>query len=250
MFPPSLGPIAARARVELVGEWLSRRIELDVQVTVAADYGALAQAIMFGNVDCAWAPPAVCARVQRSAAVVYQAVRSHRTMYRGAIVAREGIREVAQLAGRRPAWVDPLATAGYLLPATYLSALGIRPAPAPAFVGSYGAAVRALLADEADFMSIYTSEIDVASTRDNLRDLVGERADTLSVLAFTDASPNDGLVLAARPGWRDLQVAIDAICDEHDRHVRPSLLHQVFDAEALVPAASTDYDALRLALSA
>jgi ABC-type phosphate/phosphonate transport system substrate-binding protein len=252
MFPPSLGPIAASARVELVGEWLTRRMEVDVQVAVAADYGSLIEAIVLGSVDLAWAPPAVCAYVRASSAAVYKAVRAGRTTYRGAIVARDSITEVTQLEGRRAAWVDPLATAGYLLPLAYLRAIGIRSdlLGAQSFVGSYGAAVRAVISDEADFMAIYTPEADVASTRDRLRDLVGDRTDALGVLAFTDETPNDGLIVAARPGWQDTQRAIDAICDEHDRHVRPSLLHQVFDAERLVLATDADYAALRLAMSA
>src|SRR5688500_7384720 len=88
LFPPSLGPIAATARAELLAEWLSRRLVRPVAVEVARDYADMEKRLIERSVDLAWVPPALCARVVDSVPAIFVAVRRGLASFRSALVVR------------------------------------------------------------------------------------------------------------------------------------------------------------------
>ena len=245
LFPPSLGQVTASARAELLTDWLGKRLGTFVTVEVAESYAELVQRIEHADVEMAWAPPSVCARVQPYARAIFKAVRSGSSMYRAAIIAREGqFGEVAELAGKRAGWVDTLSTGGYLLASGLLRSSGITPdrLASEEFLGSYGAVVRALLEHQVDFGSIYVREPTPEGARESVSTFVGNaRAARIGVVGFTRAAPSDGLVVTRAS---DPELDLEALERLVSGPNPTSMLLSMLDAESLVLAQPDDYDAL------
>lgn len=249
LFPPSLGRARAAARADVLAASLGRRLGAAVEVEVAEDYADLERRVLAGEVDLAWAPPAVCARVEKSAVAVLAAVRGGRSTVRAALVCRAGeALEPGQLAGARAAWVDPLSTAGYLLAAGHLRAAGTDLAALEHhFVGSYRAALLAVLAGEADLASVYVRSDAEDELRRALEEHVGPREVCLRVMAVTGEAPADGLVVTraarGRPGL------VDSIAPLTDGSRGPTLLLELLEADTLERARPEDYAELRRVLA-
>ena len=245
LFPPSLGQVTASARAELLTDWLGKRLGTFVTVEVAETYTELQQRIEEADVDMAWAPPGICARVRRHARAMFKAVRSGSSMYQAAIIGRKGeLEDVAALAGKRAGWVDELSTGGYLLAAGRLRAAGITSdrLQSEDFLGSYGAVVRAILDHQVDFGSIYLREPTPEATQASVSTFIGNaRAEKIAPIAYTRAGPSDGLVVTRRAGD---ELDLDALESLVSGPNPTSMLLSMLDAECLVPAQDDDYDAL------
>ncbi len=248
LFPPSLGRIAASARAELLAQWFLRNLGVSLSIAVAPTYAALRASIERREVDLAWAPPIVCAAVQGTSLAILKAVRSHGSSYRAALVVRAGeASSLKALRGARAAWVDRMSTAGYLLPVAHLrERLGDpeRFLSAQSFVGSYGAALRAVLDREADLASIYVASPSAEAFQVSVHELLGDAAPRLRALDFTSESPSDGLVVVDRSSQEGASLLLQQIRELTDGRKR-TLLLTVLDADALEPALPGDYDVLR-----
>lgn len=246
LLPPSLGRVPASARAELLGQWFTRNLGVPIDIQVASSYEELRRTIERREVDLAWAPPFVCAAVQGVAHTILKAVRAGHSSYLSAIVGRSGeLHGLESLRGRSAAWVDRLSTAGYLLPVAHLRASGHDPGSLlgeQRFLGSYARALRAVLDREADIAAIYVRASTNEAARDSAHELVGE-ADRLQAIAFTAEVPSDGLVVVDRPEHADIQPIVERLRSLTDGRTHTMLL-TIFDAEALVPAARGEYDAL------
>ena len=115
-------------------------------------------------------------------------------MYRAVLLCKsKKLESIADLKGRRAAWVDQLSAAGFLLPAAHLRANGVDPdadLASQKFYGSYATAIRAVLSKDADFTSVYARGEDRGAAMRILVDLIGERARHLRLLGFTPEAPD------------------------------------------------------------
>lgn len=193
--PPSLGRSSIRQVAFRIADVLSEVGFATVEP--AASYGELARWLASGQVDAAWAPPAVCAQVLHAGgSVPLRAVRSGATAYRSALLcATERSVDLKRLgdhgtvAPLRAAWVDPFSAAGCVVPRQHLLERGAD--LEEIFLGSYRACFEALLAGEADVTATY-----VGRRGSGYIDLCGTRAAELRVLAWTDEIPNDGVAIS------------------------------------------------------
>lgn len=230
--PPSLGREVVRARARGFVASL-HTLGFDT-VVPAASYEELEQRLLTGESDAAWAPPLVCARIERAGGVV--ALRSLRwgaTDYRSVIVSRQDDRLDLALPGRRrprAVWVDPNSMAGYLLPRAHVRALGHDPTQLYAgetFHGSYLACLEAVLAGDADVTATFASVVQSPFVVHGFTRLLAARAGDLRVVAYTGTCPNDGIVVSPRieasraaAVHNSLLAALDA----------PAVLHEVATA--------------------
>ncbi len=161
-------------------------------------YAALQTAVLAGQVDAAWGTPLTCARVESvGGSVALRAVRGGATTYRSALVSRsQDAFEIAHLGQGsfrpRAAWVDESSVGGYLLPRAYLRAAGVDMAAAflnQRMLGSYTACIEALFEFESDLTALFVGPGGIEASWK-------ERAPRLRVLAYTEESPNDGVVIS------------------------------------------------------
>jgi phosphonate transport system substrate-binding protein len=124
---------------------LSEMTGYTITVTVPTNYAALIEAMGSGNAQIGWLPPAayIVAHAKGYADVGMVTLRNGADHYAFQYVANvdagftsyydaEGGRNtagaeqaLAQFAGKKPCWTDPLSASGYLVPAGYLANLGI-----------------------------------------------------------------------------------------------------------------------------
>jgi ABC-type phosphate/phosphonate transport system substrate-binding protein len=197
--PPSLGdgPVKALARQladVLDGAGFSTIIP-------TRSYEQLVDALSTGEVDAAWGPPLVCARVEAAGGrVALRAVRHGGVTYRAVLVCRAtDTLDLKTLGGaRKPraVWVDEASVGGRLLARHHLKSRGLEPAAVfedERLLGSYRACLDEVLDFGADVTSTYAHRGGIG-----YEVLCGARAAELRTLAYTAESPNDGLVLSPR----------------------------------------------------
>ncbi len=250
LFPPSLGRIRASARAEVLSDSLGQRIGRRVVVDVAKSYADLEASVLAKTTDLAWAPPSICAKAEPFAAAIFKAVRFGESSYNSAFVGRANSSLcLGSLQGMRAAWVDPLSSAGHLLPISHLTELGLDPGAvfsSQEFLGSYQGALLAVLSGKADVASIYCHGKTHEAARKTMVENVGASELHLAPFAFTEAAPSDGLIVA------DTAKVNDALIDAVERAVNgargPTLLLELFEADRLERSSPCAYAHLRAAL--
>lgn len=200
--PPSLGTERLVEQTQALRAALQKTLGEDVDVVVCRDYDALRQALLSGAVDCAHAPPFVCAQVEpQGTPIVARAVRRGRSTYASAFVVKKGPTP-ARLQPRtlRAAWVDPQSVAGHLLPKAHLRAK--RHVVEHFFVdelfyGSYGAALQAVVDGEADVAGVHVIPGDAKSLAVALEAHLAGASTSLMAIEVTAEVPGDGIAARA-----------------------------------------------------
>jgi ABC-type phosphate/phosphonate transport system substrate-binding protein len=199
-------------------------------------YESLEKSLLDGEVDAAWGPPIVCARVEDAGgAVALRAVRYGSVTYRSVLVCRShdalDLKSLGQPGARKPraVWVDAWSMAGYILPRHHLRSRGVDLEEAfhsERTLGSYKECFHQVLEGDADLTASFASRRGLGYV-----ELCGDRAFQLRTLAYTDECPNDGVVLspALEPDQaRDILAGMSAlIADERKRKI----LAEVFDVD-------------------
>jgi phosphonate transport system substrate-binding protein len=240
LLPPTLGLPRTTALAELLEASLRGSWHRPVRVEVAQSYRDLERAVLGGGVDLAWAPPVLCGRAEPSARLILQAIRGGRSTYRAALIGRRSDHlHLADLAGKRAAWVDPFSAAGYLLPRALLRSRGLDPDAtlgAQRFAGSYRDALLALVAGTADVAPIFAGDGDEEGLRSILADQIGPEARLLAPFALTAEAPTDGLVVTARLDPATAR-ELASLLLPGDGTPPPGFLLDVCEAEGFVVAA-------------
>ncbi len=214
LLPPSVGVARARARGELLESSLTTEMGEPIEVAVAPDYAAIAQAVRDASAELVWAPAAVVAEIEDRARAIYKTVREGRSSYRSALIARRDAHlGLERLVGKRAAWVDALSIGGFLLVKQHLEDRGIPLASTFAsqtFYGTHPAALEAVLDDRADVAAISVPGDEPDHVAQALSLHAGRAgALRLDAIAITRAAPNDALVLthALEPSKADALIA-------------------------------------------
>jgi ABC-type phosphate/phosphonate transport system substrate-binding protein len=164
-------------------------------------YEELEKALLRGEVDAAWGPPIVCARVEAAGGrVAMRAVRYGSVTYRSVLICRShddiDVQQLGQEGSRRPraVWVDEWSMGGFILPRAYFKSKQIDPAKAfmsEHVLGSYDACFEAVLDGDADLTASFAGRRGLGYV-----ELCGERAFQLRTIAYTPECPNDAVVLS------------------------------------------------------
>ncbi|HVE86955.1 MAG TPA: PhnD/SsuA/transferrin family substrate-binding protein, partial [Myxococcales bacterium] len=119
-------------------------------------------------------------------------------------------------------------------------------------MGSYRAAVEAVLAEKADVTSVFASPASASGEAQatGLEEVLPGRSEELKVIAFTDEAPNDGVVCSMSMAPEVMRAMEKVILEMHDSADGAALLRDVFHAEKFEPAPRLGYRALyRVALA-
>lgn len=198
--PPSL-PVApvpgAAGRLTRV---LSGIVGRPVQLVSFVEYEALTEALRRGDVDAAWAPPLVAARAEAlGSRVLVRPLRRGSVRSRSALLVRaDSPLQLETLGGSIAAWVDRTSVAGHLLPLAWLRERGLDPSRLfgqQLFLGSYQAALEALLGGEADVAAVFAPP-EGEDLRQSVEEVAPGRAQDVRVLACTMAALHDAWVVA------------------------------------------------------
>jgi phosphonate transport system substrate-binding protein len=252
--PPSVGVEQARERASRLEFFLQKAVGRRSEVLVAKDYESLAKDILSSKIDAAWAPPYVCARLEAMGVPVrLRGIRNGHASYRSALLCRQGENLTLEtLSGKKVAWVDRDSVGGYLLPIAFLKERRIEPSQiffTQSFLGSYQAALESVLKGTHDVTSVFAPLPEVGSDTGIDQVLPGQK-DRFQVIAFTDESPNDGVVMALGIGVEASAALEKSFLELKESAAGQGILSEIFNAERFEPAPRLGYRALyRVALA-
>jgi phosphonate transport system substrate-binding protein len=169
---------------------------------LTASYDELSAAIRDGEVGLAWLPPIPTIELENLNVASILAIPARRgaTTYHAAFITRRGgPKTLAELRGRRAAWVQRDSAAGYLVPRMHLAAQGfdvLRFFSRELFVHSHGAIVDAVVNGDADVGATFCN-VDAPSgkvVRSAWQDEHGATIRPIEVIATMGPIPNDAVV--------------------------------------------------------
>jgi phosphate/phosphite/phosphonate ABC transporter binding protein len=194
-FTPVLGDVEMRAEFEPLMAYLSDSIGQKVVLYIAKDYGDLRTQMEAGSVDIGSFSPFAYVDAARGGKIriIAQSMQDGSPTYRGIIVARKdsGLKTVADLQGKRFAFVDPKSASGYLYPRAMLIEKGIAPESyfkQTIFAGDHTKVIAAVLEGRVDAGATYAGALGVAKA-------MGVPAENLVILASTEPIPHDAIAV-------------------------------------------------------
>ncbi len=203
-FTPVLGQKQMRLEFAPLTAYLSEAIGQPVTLYVAKDYGDLRTQMENGSVDIGSFSPFAYVDATRGGKIhiIAQSILNGTSTYRGIIVARKdsGLKTIADLQGKRFAFVDPKSASGYVYPRAMLIAKGFDPQTyfkETIFAGDHNKVIAAVLDGRVDAGAVYDGALDVAKTN-------GVPTDNLVTLASSDPIPHDAI--AVRTGLNEALV--------------------------------------------
>jgi phosphonate transport system substrate-binding protein len=214
--------------LEGLGHVLEHELGGPVAVSVAADYREFSRAVSERRWDLIMVGPVLYSRAHQNG---YDAVaigmRDGSFVRQGLFIARadKGIAGVADLKGKKVAFVSPHSSAGFQFPFAFLFAQGLSPSDyAREFVGSYEAVVKAVLEGRADAGATYDGAV---------QDLAGDLAPLLTVFAKTDPIP--GEAFAVRSDCKLLPKVREILLGLHQRKGGAALLAPLHADQLVAP---------------
>lgn len=248
LVPPSLGPLKASARAELLEHALSNELGEPVRIEVATSYGDVVDRVRARSAHLAWCPAAVCAHVEEHARALYKVVRNGTSKYRSALVVRKGEPfTIEKLKGTRAAWVDPLSLGGYLLAIDLLRRRGLDPDRtfrSQRFYGSHPGALQAVLRGEADVAAITINGETEQDLRRGLHMHIGLDNREFALLAITESAPTDAMMLTDRLSVAHAERVAARLFPAGRAWRAPSFLLSALEAESFEKATPGEYTAL------
>ena len=171
-----------------------------------SSYDELAAAIREGEVGLAWLPPVPTIELENRGVASVLAIPARRgaTMYHAAFITRRGgPKTLAELRGRRAAWVQRDSAAGYLVPRMHLAAQGfdvLRFFSRELFVHSHSGVVDAVVNGDVDVGATFCS-VDVPTgrvVRSSWQDESGASLRPVEAIATMGPIPNDAVVASSK----------------------------------------------------
>lgn len=257
-FNPAQDSNAVLTSGRAIAKYIEKNVRgVEVNTTVAQDYGALVEAMRSSKLDFAWLSPVsyVEAHDKANADVLLKSVRGGGPYYWSAFVVRKdsGIKKIEDLRGKNIAWIDPTSAAGYTFPRATLIAKGIDPDKffgKQIFAGKHDAAVLSLVNGTVDVVATFSNNTkgDSGSWTQLLKP---EQAALVTPVAYSKPIPGD--TLSVRSGY-------EADCASVVTRVRAAvqnmgstpdgkaLLTNLYRIDKMIPAKDADYNVVRDAM--
>ena len=233
---------------------LEKRTGYKFKTAVLTSYAAAIEAMGAGKADVVWYPPFcyVLAHEKVGARVILMTIRGGSKWYHGYIIVRKdsGINKLADLKGKRFAYVDPLSTSGSIYPKLLLKEKGYDP---EAFFS------RAIYAGGHDraVIAVYNGQVDGAAIFGNgdvdARDMVnkGDFKDVkekTKIIAQTAAIPNDTVAVSKDLPTEAVKSIRDSLLEISKSDAGRRAVLAIYGVDGLVPAKDSNFDPIRRAV--
>lgn len=269
-FVPSVETTKVAASGTAIGTLLEKATGLKFAVTVGNSYAAVIEAMGAQKADIGWLNTFsyVLAHDKYGVDVKLVAVRHGAKAYTAEIIVRadSGMNCLADLKGKKFAWVDPASTSGYLFPAAMVYDVA-KEGPAKffsqsIFAGKHDAAVIAVYKKQVDGAAVFGNAplpdakaqtcapppvpADQRSDAPTIvKKTLPDVLDVLKVVGVSDAIPND--TVSFRKGLPDDVSAriVQGLQDVARTDEGKAALKELYDIDGLAPAKDSDYDPVR-----
>jgi phosphonate transport system substrate-binding protein len=174
--------------------------------------------------------------------------------YKGQIIARadSDVKTLADIEGKKIAYVDPASTSGYMLPATMLKERNIKPSQ-KVFAQRHDNVVTMVYQKQVDVGATFYSPKEAGKIQDARRLVLTQFPNIekeVKVIHLTDPIPNDPIVFRkglSKEIKKDVQEALLAYLNSKEGK---AVFHELYGVTGLKKATDKDYDAVREILTA
>ena len=164
---PAHGPELAQKAKTLIEPYLTQALGSPVTVVILPSYEELSDALATGAVDLAWITPLAFVRASQKNAYVQALSKAMRSgdgglTYRAVLAVKSDspMKTLADLKGKRVAWVNKLSTSGYLFPRELLRKSGEDPDKffaSETFADNHPAACKLVREGKADVVATFAA---------------------------------------------------------------------------------------------
>ena len=256
-FVPSSDSQKVLASGQPLADLLSQQTGLSFTVSVPTSYAAVIEAMGVENVDIGWLAPFayVLAKDKFNTQVILSSVRSNSKTYTGQIIAHvdSEINGVADLPGKKFAFVDPGSASGFLYPNALLASNGIDYKTAfseTVFAGGHDKVIIAVYNKQVDAGATFGPSAEGATdARHNVQSTLPDVLEQVKVVGTTPPIPNDTVsVRAGLPAELAFQVQ-DGLLAVAQTAEGKALLKSLYTIDGLALATDSEYDSVRSAAS-
>ena len=254
-FVPSLDAQAVLGTAQPLADALNRETGLVFDVSVPTSYTAVIEAMGAGQVDVAWLATFayVLAHDKYGTDVILTTIRQGSKTYRSQIITRadSGIRSIADLRGKKFAFVDSASASGFLYPVALLAKNNMDYKTAFAETvnaGGHDKVVIAVYNRQVDAGATFGNSIETGAATD-ARTLVASTIpdvmEQVVSIAVTDLIPND--TVSVRRGLdpalsQRIKSGLLKLSESPDGQ---RLLRELYNINGLAEAADVDYNSVR-----
>jgi phosphonate transport system substrate-binding protein len=254
-FVPSVNASELTASGKDLARMMMQRMGMVVDVRVGSSYAAVVAGMGAGTIDVGWLNPLayVAAHDKFGVRVLLITERDGATTYRGHILARRGgpVKRLADVKGKRFAFVDSLSTSGTLYPKLLMRANGIDPDRDLArvvFAGGHDKVVLAVYNNHVDAGAIYGGE--TSDARERVQSTVPDVMAKTAIIARTDPIPNDTVSVRKELPAPVTQKVKDALIEIVQSDEGRRKVFELYGINGLKPATDAEYDSVRRAARA
>lgn len=237
---------AASALLEAVCDELTKRTSQPFSPRVLRTYDKLLDAMREGEVHLAWAPPLVAIDLERAEAAKVRLCsrRAGKRDYSSAIFGKKGgVSSLADVKGKRMAWVAKESAAGYVVPRLRLLVEGLDPDETfseQTFRRTHEAVVRAVLTGDADLGATYVSFAEGKKQPVSAGWFeAGATSDDVVILATAGPIPTDVIAISTRLEGDKVSLVTEAMRDLGDP------IRQLLNADGFDQPEASHFDDLR-----
>jgi phosphate/phosphite/phosphonate ABC transporter binding protein len=194
-FTPVLSEAEMREEFQPLMVYMTKSTGIEVTLYIAKSYGDLRDQMEAGKVDIgSFSPFAyVDAVTGGKIKIIAQSILDYSAFYKGLIITRKdsGITGLADLKGKRFAFVDPKSASGYVYPRAMLIEKGFDPDKffkETVFSGGHDKVILAVLDGKVEAGAIYDGALAIAKGK-------GLKTEDLTTIASTDPIPHDAIVV-------------------------------------------------------
>ncbi|MGL9996137.1 phosphonate transport system substrate-binding protein [Enterococcus sp. DIV1537a] len=210
-FVPTNNDGSMEAKTKPFAEYLSKKLDLEVEVTLATDYSTISEAMDSGKVDLGIMPPAAYVRAKdmhAAQAILTSQLKDYdqktgepldnvlSTTFKGEVLVRNdsNLKELKDLKNKKIATLNPNSASGYIYPVAELKDLGIDPVQEATLttVNDIPSEITAVLNGQMDAAFVFEGARNVFNAAFPDKDLTKE----LRVLYLTKGDiPNDAIAV-------------------------------------------------------
>jgi len=253
---------------DAIAQQLSQITGYTIKTNVPTSYAALIEAMGSGNAQIGWLPPlAYIVASQKGYADVGMAVLRNGSDHYGfqfiANVAQgftvyydpskgkdtaDAKTALAQFAGKKPCWTDPLSASGYVIPAGVLAAAGVKVLAGAWVQGHPTVATSVYLSPKGEICNFGATYVDARSAiAKNFPDV----NDKVAIIWMSDAIiPNDNVSFSKDLPTDVRQKIIDALTQITTTDAGKAALKAVYNVDGLRAVDDTFYDDFRTYVTA
>jgi phosphate/phosphite/phosphonate ABC transporter binding protein len=194
-FTPVLSEAEMREEFQPLMVYMTKSTGIEVTLYIAKSYGDLRDQMEAGKVDIgSFSPFAyVDAMTGGKIKIIAQSILDYSAFYKGLIITRKdsGMTGLADLKGKRFAFVDPKSASGYVYPRAMLIEKGFDPDKffkETVFSGGHDKVILAVLEGKVEAGAIYDGALAISKGK-------GLKTEELTTIASTDPIPHDAIVV-------------------------------------------------------